>query len=80
MDRSSRYPRPIGYVPQQRGVFAVNRASFHLDQGTPLGSGESGSGKSTLAMAVLRLLPARIARVEGKVLFRRVSSPHPKKR
>jgi peptide/nickel transport system ATP-binding protein len=60
----------VTYHSREKSVFAVNRASFHLDQGDALGVvGESGSGKSTLAMAVLRLLPARIARVEGKVLF-----------
>ena len=37
---------------------AINRASFHLDQGESLAIlGESGSGKSTLAQAMLGLLP-----------------------
>lgn len=58
----------VTYHNRDKSVYAVNRASLHLDRGDALGVvGESGSGKSTLAMAVLRLLPPRVARVEGEV-------------
>lgn len=44
--------------------------SLDIGRGRILGVvGESGSGKSTLALALLRLLPANISRLDGEVLF-----------
>lgn len=58
----------VTYKAKDRNVYAVNQANFDLNQGDSLGLvGESGSGKSTLAMAILRLLPEDVARVEGHI-------------
>ncbi len=60
----------VTYKNKNRSVYAVNGASFSIDQGDSMGIvGESGSGKSTMAMALLRLLPAKKTAVEGEAVF-----------
>ncbi|MDF1507245.1 ABC transporter ATP-binding protein [Robertmurraya sp. DFI.2.37] len=49
---------------------AVNNISLSVEEQDSIGIvGESGSGKSTLVMAILQLLPKRIARIEGEVIL-----------
>lgn len=58
------------YKVKDKEVHAVNNVSFDVEQQDSIGIvGESGSGKSTLAMAVLRLLPHKIAEVTGDISF-----------
>lgn len=60
----------VTYRNKQKSVMAVRHVDLQIFQGDSLGIvGESGSGKSTLAMALLRLLPKRIAEVKGEALF-----------
>ena len=59
----------ITYQMKNESVYAVQDASFTMEQGDAVGIvGESGSGKSTLAMGVLQLLP-KTALIEGQALF-----------
>ncbi len=49
-------------------MHAVNGVSFDLDRGEVLGIlGESGSGKSVTLRALMRLLPARKTRIDGRI-------------
>jgi oligopeptide/dipeptide ABC transporter, ATP-binding protein, C-terminal domain len=58
----------VTYATGDRPVLALDDVSIHVSRGQSLGIvGESGSGKSTLALAVLRLLPPRVAAVSGSV-------------
>lgn len=52
-------------------VHALNRVSFHLNEGETLAIvGESGSGKSVTMMSLLDLLPSPPAKIEGgKAIF-----------
>ncbi|WP_419879258.1 ABC transporter ATP-binding protein [Brevibacillus centrosporus] len=60
----------VKYRVNNKEIHAVHNVSFDVEQQDSVGIvGESGSGKSTLAMALLRLLPERIAEVSGEVLF-----------
>jgi peptide/nickel transport system ATP-binding protein len=60
----------VRFVSPEATVCAVNGASFTLERGEVLGIlGESGSGKSVTLRALMRLLPPRTARIEGKVMI-----------
>lgn len=61
----------LHYADSLGPVHAVDGISFNLDAGgQALGLvGESGSGKSSLGAAILRILPANVARYEGEVLL-----------
>jgi peptide/nickel transport system ATP-binding protein len=61
----------VRFRTRQGEVTAVDRLSFSVGPGRVLGIvGESGSGKSVTCLAVLRLLTAPGAEIEGEVLFR----------
>ncbi len=73
-----RIPSPLVSIRNLVLDAATSRGEAHLlrslsldiGRGRILGVvGESGSGKSTLALALLRLLPANISRLDGEVLF-----------
>ena len=58
----------LHYSTPRGPVHAVDGASFTVEVGEALGVvGESGSGKSSLAIALLRMLPANVARYQGSV-------------
>jgi peptide/nickel transport system ATP-binding protein len=58
----------VRFVGRDSAVHAVNGVSFTLDAGEVLCIlGESGSGKSVTLRAMMRLLPARITRISGRV-------------
>lgn len=58
------------YKVKNKNIHAVNNVSFDIEPQDSLGIvGESGSGKSTLALSILRLLPKKIARVNGEIIF-----------
>jgi peptide/nickel transport system permease protein len=61
-----------------RGEFyAVRNVGFSIDPGETLGLvGESGCGKTVTALAVMGLLPARVASVEGTIEFRGQPVPY----
>jgi len=58
----------VRFVSREDTVYAVNGVSFTVQPGEVLCIlGESGSGKTVTLRALMRLLPARRARVEGSV-------------
>ena len=58
----------VEFVSRETTVRAVGGVSFTLARGEVLGIlGESGSGKSVTLRALMRLLPARQARVSGRI-------------
>jgi peptide/nickel transport system ATP-binding protein len=58
----------VRFIGRDSAVHAVNGVSFTLDAGEVLCIlGESGSGKSVTLRAMMRLLPARITRISGRV-------------
>ncbi len=60
----------VTYTTNGERVYAVDGVSLDVLKGRSLGIvGESGSGKSTLMHAALRILHAKIAEVEGKIIF-----------
>lgn len=58
----------------QRGLAkAVNNVNFELHKGEILGIvGESGCGKSVTSKSILKILPSRIARIEGHIFYNNV--------
>ena len=60
----------VEFAVEDGAVAAVQGVSLRVHPGRTCALvGESGSGKSVTALSVLRLLPTRIARVSGEVLF-----------
>jgi peptide/nickel transport system ATP-binding protein len=61
----------IIYKTDREIVRAVNGISFSLDKGETIGIvGETGAGKTTTALALLRLLPERIGKIQrGSIEF-----------
>jgi peptide/nickel transport system ATP-binding protein len=58
----------VRFVGRDGAIHAVNGVSFALDAGEVLCIlGESGAGKSVTLRAMMRLLPAHITRISGKV-------------
>jgi peptide/nickel transport system ATP-binding protein len=58
----------VQFVSRESTVTAVNGVSFELARGEVLGIlGESGSGKSVTLRALMRLLPQRKTRLEGRI-------------
>ena len=58
----------VQFTGGARPVHAVNGIDFDLARGEVLGVlGESGSGKSVTLRALLRILPARRAKIEGRI-------------
>jgi peptide/nickel transport system ATP-binding protein len=59
------------YRGDEAVVHAVNGIDLTLDQGSTLGLvGETGAGKTTTALAIMRLLPDRIGKIqEGQILL-----------
>ncbi|PYT36165.1 MAG: peptide ABC transporter ATP-binding protein [Acidobacteria bacterium] len=64
-DLSTHFTTPEGEVR------AVDRVSFHVDEGQTLGLvGESGCGKSVLALSLLRLVPPPGRIVSGRIVYK----------
>ena len=60
----------VKYVTDLETVHAVNNISFELDRGETIGLvGETGAGKTTTALNIMGLLPERIGKAQGEVLF-----------
>ena len=60
----------IEFLTRQKWLPVMEDATFSLARGTTLGLvGESGSGKTVSALAVMGLLPAKVSRVTGSILF-----------
>lgn len=60
----------VKYVTDLETVHAVNNISFELDRGETIGLvGETGAGKTTTALTIMGLLPERIGKAQGEVLF-----------
>lgn len=59
------------YRGDEAVVHAVNGIDLTLDQGSTLGLvGETGAGKTTTALAIMRLLPDRIGKIqEGQIIL-----------
>jgi oligopeptide/dipeptide ABC transporter ATP-binding protein len=68
----------LHYADRKGAVRAVDGLSFTLPaKGEAIGVvGESGSGKSSLAAAIMRLLPANVARFEGEVYLNGLEISH----
>jgi len=61
----------VSFPTEDGLVKAVDGVSFTISAGETLGVvGESGSGKSVTFLTVMGLVTARIARIQGEVLFR----------
>ncbi|MCB0529124.1 MAG: ABC transporter ATP-binding protein [Saprospiraceae bacterium] len=59
----------VHFASPQGHTQAVDRVSFHLDQGETLGIvGESGSGKSVTALSIMRLLPSPPAGISSEAI------------
>lgn len=60
----------VDFKTEDGWVTAVDGLDYELRQSGTLGIvGESGSGKSVTNLAVMRLLPPRVSRIGGRVLF-----------
>lgn len=60
----------ITYKTKEKEIKAVNDLSLNIESRDSIGIvGESGSGKSTLAMAILQLLPSKISKITGEIIF-----------
>lgn len=61
----------IHYITDKETVYAVNGASFSVDEGETLGLvGETGAGKTTTAYGILQLIPNPPGKiVDGEILF-----------
>ena len=60
----------VKYVTDLETVHAVNDISFELDRGETIGIvGETGAGKTTTALTIMGLLPERVSKVQGEVIF-----------
>ncbi len=60
------------HFPAEAGIVrAVDRVSFHVDEGETLGLvGESGCGKSAAALSLLRLPPPPGRIVSGRIVYK----------
>jgi peptide/nickel transport system ATP-binding protein len=60
----------VVYKVEGKEIKAVRNVSLDVEVQDSIGIvGESGSGKSTLAMAILQLLPNKIAETTGEIIF-----------
>jgi peptide/nickel transport system ATP-binding protein len=60
----------IEFLTRQKWLPVMEDATFSLARGRTLGLvGESGSGKTVSALAVMGLLPAKVSRVTGSIMF-----------
>jgi peptide/nickel transport system ATP-binding protein len=60
----------VSFATTRGEVRVLRDVSIDIGRGRIVGIvGESGSGKSTLALALLRLLPANLSRLEGAIRF-----------
>jgi peptide/nickel transport system ATP-binding protein len=60
----------IEFLTRQEWLPVMEDAHFTVQRGKTLGLvGESGSGKTVSALAVMGLLPAKVSRVAGSILF-----------
>ena len=60
----------VQYVYRDRTVRAVNGISIDVEKGSIVGLvGETGAGKTTTARAIMQLLPKKVGRCGGQILF-----------
>ena len=60
----------VKYATDLETVHAVNDISFELNRGETIGIvGETGAGKTTTALTIMGLLPERVSKVQGEVIF-----------